>query len=260
MDSKPHYAPIDYIRSWLGTLVFFIDLVIALPIVICISILTLGYGNNFIVEHIGPLIAKPALAVIGIKHEIRGRYPDHPVIYIINHSSTLDLLIILALGMPNVRFVAKWELQYNPIFFLLGRVTGQVFIQRRKSDKAVKILQNAYDRMKRQQLSVMLAPEGSRKHPGIIGPFKKGPFRMAMDLDYPIVPIYIDGAIALNPGGSLIAKAGTIVSTIHEPEPVTHWTLDNLEEHIAAMRARYLTWAGITEEENERHAGTKRRN
>jgi 1-acyl-sn-glycerol-3-phosphate acyltransferase len=106
----------------------------------------------------------------------------------------------------------------------------------------------------------MLAPEGSRKHEGIIGPFKKGPFRMAMDIGYPVVPIFIDGAIRLNPGGSLIAKAGVITTTVHKPIPTDHWTLENMEDHIARIRAQYLAWTGITEEENQQHAGTKRRN
>jgi 1-acyl-sn-glycerol-3-phosphate acyltransferase len=259
MELESSYRPIDYVRSIAGIIVFFINIVIAMPIVVVLSVLSLGYLNNWLVENIGPAIANPPLAIIGINHEIRGAFPDYPAIYIINHSSTLDLLIILSLAIPKARFVAKWELQYNPIFFMLGRFTGQVFIQRKKSDDAVRRLQKSYDRMKHQQLSVMLAPEGSRKHPGIIGPFKKGPFRMAMDLNYPIVPIFIDGAIQLNPGGSLIAKEGTITSTIHDPISVEDWNLDNLEEKIAQVRARYLAWTGITEEENQRHAGTKRR-
>src|SRR5699024_1084505 len=120
-----------------------------------------------------------------------------------------------------------------------------VFIQRRKSEKAVAILQKTYHRIKSQQLSIMLAPEGSRKHPGVIGPFKKGPFRTAMDLNYPIVPIFFEGNRELSKGGTLIAKPGELTAHIHSPIDVSGWDLKNLDEHIANVRAKYLEWAGV---------------
>lgn len=246
MDNK-ELSFIEYVRSILGIITFFVLLIAATPVILVLLIISGGRLTNFVVEQIAPLIAKPALCVIGINFSItlHNDQITHPAVFIINHSSTLDVLTILALGLPRVRFVAKWELQYNPIFFLLGRLTGQVFIKRQDSDKAVATLQKAYNRIKLNELSVMLAPEGSRKHPGIIGPFKKGPFRMAMDLGYPIVPIYFEGNRELSLGGSLLAKSGNATAHIHKAIDTTHWTLDNLEERIAEVRKLYLNWAGI---------------
>jgi 1-acyl-sn-glycerol-3-phosphate acyltransferase len=160
------------------------------------------------------------------------------------------MLTILALGLPRVRFVAKWEFQYNPIFLVLGRLTGQIFIKREKSEEAIERLRKTYNRIQKQQLSILMAPEGSRKHPGIIGPFKKGPFRMAMDLDYPIVPIYFEGNRQLSKGNTLITKSGSLTAHIHPPIDLSNWTLDNLEENIIDVRKKYLHWAGISEEED----------
>ncbi len=95
----------------------------------------------------------------------------------------------------------------------------------------------------------MMAPEGSRKHPGIIGPFKKGPFRMAMDLNYPIVPIYFEGNRELSKGGTMITKSGQVTAHIHEAIDVSDWTVDNLNEHIKEVRNRYLEWAGVENED-----------
>lgn len=239
----------EYLRSILGIITFFILLVLATPVILLLLILSFGELSNLVVEHIAPLIAKPALYVIGIDFSVRVHDPKitFPAVFIINHSSTIDILTILALGLPRVRFVAKWELQYNPLFFLLGRLTGQVFIKRQKSDKAVAALQKAYDRIKRKELSVLLAPEGSRKHPGIIGPFKKGPFRMAMDLSYPIVPIYFEGNRDLSKGGSLLAKSGKATAHVHPPIDTSDWSLDNLEQHIEEVRSMYLNWAGVAQ-------------
>lgn len=243
----------EYIRSWLGIATFFLLLIIATPVILLLLVLSLGRLSSFVVEQIAPLIAKPALFVIGIDFNIKLHegHMHHPSVFIINHSSTLDVLTILALGLPRVRFVAKWELQYNPLFFLLGRLTGQVFIKRQDSDKAIATLHKAYDRINRRKLSVMLAPEGSRKHPGIIGPFKKGPFRMAMDLNYPIVPVYFEGNRQLSKGGSLLAKNGKATAHVYGPIDTSDWSLENLEEHMREVRDMYLRWADIPKEEDK---------
>lgn len=248
--SEPDLRFFDYIRSILGIIVFFIIFLIATPLILALLIITFGQATNFIVEQVAPLMVKPVLWVSGIDFSINLHTDEitHPAVYIINHSSTVDLLTILAMGLPRARFVAKWELQYNPIFFLLGHLTGQVFIKRQNSERAVATLQNVYKRIKRNKLSVLLAPEGSRKHPGIIGPFKKGPFRMAMDLDYPIVPIYFEGNRELSAGGSLMVKPGKAVGHVHQPIDTSGWTLENLDAHIAEVRQKYLDWAGVEED------------
>lgn len=189
------------------------------------------------------------MAVAGISFRVEKHsdsFPS-PAVYIINHNSTLDILTILALGLPGVRFVAKWEFQYNPLIFLVGRLTGQVFIRREKTEKAIATLQKAMDRVKRDQLSLMFAPEGTRKHEGVIGPFKKGPFRMAIDLNYPIVPIYFEGNRSLSRGSALFTKTGTCTAHIYPPINTQDWALENLEEKIEQVRNQYLQWAEIHE-------------
>lgn len=253
MAKKPSLRLSEYVRSILSIFVFFILLLFFTPVILILLILSFGKLRNFVVESIAPLIAKPVLYTAGLRFRIKlhGNGIHFPAIYIINHSSTIDLLTILALGLPRVRFVAKWQLQYNPLFFLLGRLTGQVFIRREKSDKAVAALKKVQERIRQNHLSLMMAPEGSRKHPGIIGPFKKGPFRMAIDLGYPIVPIYFEGNRELSEGGFLLARSGDLTAHVHPPIDTSNWSVENLESHINSVRSLYLKWAGIeSEQEN----------
>lgn len=240
----------EYVRSQLGIVLFFLIFLIATPVILFLLILTFGKATNFIIGQIAPLMVRPVLWISGIDFSIHlhGNKIHHPAVFIINHSSTVDLLTILALGLPRVRFVAKWELQYNPLFFLLGRLTGQVFIKRQNTERAVAALQNVYDRIRKKKLSVLMAPEGSRKHPGIIGPFKKGPFRMAMDLGYPIVPIYFEGNRKLSSGGSLMVRSGRSTAHIHPPIETSGWTLNNIDQHIREVRSMYLEWADVEDE------------
>ncbi len=251
MHEMPPLRFSEYMRSILSILLFFILLILFTPAILALLILSFGKLRNFVVETIAPLIAKPVLYTAGLRFRVKlhGDGIHYPAIYIINHSSTIDLLTILALGLPRVRFVAKWQLQYNPLFFLLGRLTGQVFIRREKSDKAVAALKSVQDRIRQNQLSLMMAPEGSRKHPGVIGPFKKGPFRMAIDLEYPIVPVYFEGNRELSEGGFLLARSGDLTAHIFPPIDTSSWSVENLETHIDSVRSLYLEWAGIESEE-----------
>lgn len=237
----------EYVRSILAISTFFLMLLAATPLILFLLLITFGKASNFMVETLVPILVRPVMWISGISFEekLHAQELTSPAVFIINHSSTLDVLTLLAMGLPKIRFVAKWEFQYNPIFLLLGRLTGQIFIKREKSDKAIQTLKKTYKRIKRDQLSIMMAPEGSRKHPGIIGPFKKGPFRMAMDLGYPIVPIYFEGNRALSKGGTLITKSGELTAHVHESIDVSDWTLDNLEENISEVRNKYLGWAGV---------------
>ena len=241
----------EYLRSILAITTFFLIFLLFTPIILFLLLISFGKASNFVVEKIAPIMVHPVMWVSGISFDAKMHADEltSPAVFIINHSSTVDVLTLLALGLPKVRFVAKWEFQYNPIFLILGRLTGQIFIKREKSEKAIQRLKKTHRRIKRDELSVMMAPEGSRKHPGIIGPFKKGPFRMAMDLGYPIVPIYFEGNRDLSKGGTMITKSGQVTAHIHEAIDVSDWTVDNLNEHIKEVRNRYLEWAGVENED-----------
>ena len=235
---------IHILRSGIAALVFFLLLLIAFPLILFLVLISLGALTGKIIQYLGPVIARPPLSIIGIKldFEIDDHAFDQPAVFIINHSSTLDMLIIIALGLPNVRYVVKYEMQYNPIFFLVGRATGQVFIRRQQSEKAIRKLTSTYNRVRRNNISILMAPEGSRKHEGRIGPFKKGPFHMAIDLQYPIVPIFVSGVQELNPGGSLIAKQGRVTVYIHPPIDTSYWQKEKIAKYVEQVRNMYLEW------------------
>lgn len=240
---------IEYVRSIFAILLFIVILSTASVLITLIVLLTLGKSTNWIVKTFPRIMSYPVLFVLGIKFKLIDHRKDisKPAIYIFNHSSTLDIPVFLALGLERFRVVVKWELQYLPFFFIIGRLTGQVFIKRQNSEKAIATLLKTYERLQANNLSLVIAPEGSRKHEGVIGPFKKGAFRMAIDLGYPIVPIYFEGNDQLSLGGSLFAKSGEINAHIHPPISTENWKLETIDQHIAEVRAMYLDWARVKE-------------
>lgn len=237
----------EYVRSIITMIVFMLILLLVSLLVTILVLLTFGKATNWIVKTFPKYMGKPIFFLLGIDYHLNDLRKDtsKPVIFIFNHCSTLDIPAVLMLALERFRIVIKWELQYIPFFFIIGRLTGQVFIKRSDKQHAISTLQKTYDRLRENNLNLILAPEGSRKHEGKIGPFKKGAFRMAIDLGYPIVPIYFDGNDRLSKGGSLMAKQGEITATIHPQIDTSAWKIDTIEEHIEEVRNMYLDWAAV---------------
>ncbi len=226
--------------------VFIVLLAIFSILAIPIIVLSFGRLRDPLIEHVGGFLGWAVLSTIGIRLDIIDRRTDitRPKIYISNHSSTLDMFVILALGLKKTRFVAKYELQYNPFFFIIGRLTGQVFLRRKDRDKAMKALDQVLVDIREQQLSLYMAPEGTRKHEGIIGPFKKGAFHMALNTGYPICPIFIDGASKLAHGGSLISKSGRLRIVLNEEIDTSRYGKEDVDALLNDTRNLYLQWSG----------------
>ena len=93
-----------------------------------------------------------------------------------------------------------------------------------------------------------MSPEGSRKHDGIIGPFKKGPFHMALELDYPIIPIFFDGNSELSPGAFMVTKPGIITAYIYPPIKLLNPEERSLDRQISDVKDLYLKWVQSSKE------------
>ena len=79
-----------------------------------------------------------------------------------------------------------------PIFGLILKKYGIIPIVRQKIRKAIASLKDAEEAIK-QGTSFLISPEGTRTLNGEIGPFKKGPFHLAVNTNATIVPIALKG-------------------------------------------------------------------
>jgi putative phosphoserine phosphatase/1-acylglycerol-3-phosphate O-acyltransferase len=87
---------------------------------------------------------------------------------------------------------------------------------------------------------VVIAPEGTRRDTTEVGPFKKGPFRIAMAAGIPIVPIVIRNAQMIAARDSSTMNPGTVDVAVFPPISLADWDIENLPEHIAGIRQLYL--------------------
>jgi putative phosphoserine phosphatase/1-acylglycerol-3-phosphate O-acyltransferase len=135
--------------------------------------------------------------------------------------------------------VAKKEIQRHPIFGPLFSAAGVVFIDRANRERAIEALGPAVDALERG-LSIAIAPEGTRSPTPRLGAFKKGAFHIAMQAKAPIVPIVFRNALDALPKGSLFVRPATVEALVLPPIDTSEWSREYLDDHIAAIRERYL--------------------
>ena len=195
-------------------------------------------GVNFLTANWFPLV----LAVNGVTLNVRGQHnltARRPAVFIFNHRNNFDPFIIAALVHDNFTGVAKKELEKHPIIGTLGRLLDTAFIDRDDARSAVGSLHQIEEHAK-MGLSVVVAPEGTRLDTTEVGPFKKGPFRIAMSAGIPIVPIVIRNAEAIAGRDSSTMNPGTVDVVVLPPITVDHWTIPELPDRIGEIRQLYL--------------------
>lgn len=195
-------------------------------------------GVNFFTA----LFPQVLLGLNGVRLNVIGKEnltTTRPAVFIFNHRNQVDPVITASLVRDNWISVGKRELERDPIAGTLGKLTEMVFIDRDDAAAAVESLHEVEERAKRG-LSVVIAPEGTRVDTTGVGPFKKGPFRLAMAAGIPIVPVIIRNAEVVAARDSISAHPGTVDVAVFPAISVENWTLDTLPERIAEVRQLYL--------------------
>lgn len=195
-------------------------------------------GVNFFTAAFG----RALMTTVGININVLGEEnltKQRPAVFLFNHRNQADPLIAGHLVDTNFTSVGKKELEKDPIVGTLGRIMDAAFIDRDDPEKAVEGLKKV-EELARKGLSILIAPEGTRLDTTEVGPFKKGPFRIAMSAGIPVIPIVIRNAEVIAARDSSTFNPGTVDVVVYPPIPVDDWTRDNLEDRIAEVRQLYL--------------------
>ncbi|MDY6905722.1 MAG: lysophospholipid acyltransferase family protein [Thermodesulfobacteriota bacterium] len=216
-------------------LIVILDTVILGVITIAASFLD-PTGNR--VHYIGKFWSRLNLLLSGVRVKVVNRHniaPGRSYVLMSNHQSHYDVWALIAFMPLQLRWVMKIELREIPIFGLGCERMGQIYIDRSNPERAYKSLEAAGDKI-RNGASVVFFPEGTRSTDGMLLPFKKGGFKIALAAGVPILPITIRGSRAILPKGSARVKPGTIELVVHEPVPLDGFNLENRTELIQKVR------------------------
>ncbi len=192
-----------------------------------------------------------AASLAGIDLRVEGEehlWSQRPAVFIFNHQSGLDAVLLLKMLRRDLTAVAKRELRNNPIFGPLFGAAGVVFIDRGDRAKAIEALEPAVEAL-RQGRSLAIAPEGTRSLTPRLGRFKKGAFHMAMQAGVPLVPVVFRNVLDALPKDALVVRPATIEAVVLPPVDTRDWTAAGLDAEVHAIRQRYLEVLGQREEE-----------
>jgi 1-acyl-sn-glycerol-3-phosphate acyltransferase len=168
-----------------------------------------------------------------------------PAVLAANHSSYLDVVVLLAALPPEVRFVAKRELLRTPLVSTVIRKAGHLTVERGQTSQSVADAERVTAALRRGH-SVLVFPEGTFiQAPGIL-PFRLGAFKSAVETGRPVVPVAIRGTREILPADRWLPRPGPATVSIGRP------LVPDGEGWPAMVRLRDQTRAAIAELTGER--------
>ncbi len=174
---------------------------------------------------------------------------DGPCIFIANHQSHMDSLVLLTALPDEVKnnfyfgaaadrwFVkGKKKLILQPWYQSL--VLGNFPIRRGGGSRALDYAKTLLEK----GCNIGIFPEGTRATNGRLGQFRKGVALLALELDVPVVPVYLSGLREMRPKGQLEVTPGHASVEILEPLRFAAGTsvAEATEEMWQRMNERHL--------------------
>ena len=212
---------------------------IGAAVMLVVAILTLFRARRFYAEVMTRALARAVLWSAGVRfvvHQDRP-FPERQTIYISNHTSTLDIFILLAMGLPNSRYFMGGFLRKIVPLGIVTHIIGTFHTPLQTyPDKRVRCFQNAERVLRQTGESVYLSPEGERITDGTIGHFNKGTFHLATNLQVPILPFYIDIPPEIDPQMGYQVVPGTVQVYVLPELSTEGWKLDDLLENKESVR------------------------
>ena len=210
-----------------------------------VSLITAFQSRRFCSERLVTPFGRIVLRIWGIRMRVHraAPFPGGQVVYISNHTSTIDVFVLVALGLPNARYFLSGFLRKLLPLGLIGYLIGIFWtVPQAYPDRRTKIFQRAARVLGDSGESVYLSPEGERVTNGGIGPFNKGAFHLATALRAPIVPLFILIPKDMDPGRGLHARPGAVDVFVRPPIETASWCIEDLVANKERVRDYYLEW------------------
>jgi 1-acyl-sn-glycerol-3-phosphate acyltransferase len=170
--------------------------------------------------------------------EVRGSEhidPKQSYVIVSNHQSHYDVFVLYGWLGVDFKWVMKQELRRVPGLGIACARLGHIYINRFNHEEAMRAIEEAKRRIV-DGTSVLFFPEGTRSREEGMRQFKKGAFRMAVDLGLPILPVTITGTRDVLPPDTLDIRPGRAVMTLHPAIAVDPAAPGEVERLSAAAR------------------------
>ncbi len=193
--------------------------------------------------------SKAWLTASGTELTIEGREnvdDERSYVVVANHLSTLDIMVcFVAVGIP-IRYLAKKELFRIPLLAQAMRAIGIVEVDRAARSSIHEVVNQQAQKLIEHNRSLIIYAEGTRPRDGVMKPFKKGAFTMAITSGLPVLPVSIHGTYEAAVPGKPWFRGGPVTVIIDPAIPTEGMTpsdadaLRNQTREIIAKRVTDL--------------------
>lgn len=152
-----------------------------------------------------------------IRIEIRGKenrpkLKSQKIVYVSNHASYADAVILMSVLPKNVLFVGKQEILHWPFINTLFKKFGYLSVDRLDFTKNIQDATKIEESLKLGN-PILIFPEGTFTYATGLRPFKMGAFKIAVESQSPICPISLQGTRDLLRSGSFLFSPSKITVT-----------------------------------------------
>ena len=216
-----------FYNIWFYLLVFVFTIIIILPSFIFVVINKGWYKHFYKTGVLWSDLILLGMGLIPIKNKSPNTIKNHPYIFVANHVSMIDVMLLVSTIRQNpLVFIGKKELDKIPIFGFIYKRT-MILVDRSSKESKKKVFEETKNKLN-SGISLGIFPEGTV--PGIeveLAPFKHGAFTMAIEHQVPIVPMtFLDNKkrFPWSYGGLIGGSKGSpgkLRVKIHEPIDTT---------------------------------------
>ncbi|XP_028760301.1 1-acyl-sn-glycerol-3-phosphate acyltransferase isoform X1 [Neltuma alba] len=230
------------IISWIRIVICFVSMMVTTFIWALIMLVLIPWpyerirqGNIY-----GHVTGRMLMWILGNPIKIEGsEYANKRAIYISNHASPIDIFLIMWLTPTGTVGIAKKEIIWYPLFGQLYVLANHLRIDRSNPTVAIESLKEAARAVVRNNLSLIIFPEGTRSKNGRLLPFKKGFIHLAIQSRLPIVPMVLTGTHRAWRKGSLHVRPAPLTVKYLPPISTENWTVDKIDDYVEMVRNLY---------------------
>jgi len=207
-------------------------------------------SNSPMIEKIIRWWSRMWLLASGTKMTVEGKEnvdPNRSYVVVANHLSTLDIMVcFLAVGLP-IRYLAKKELFRIPLLAQAMRAVGIIEVDRAARGAIHSSVNRQAKELIAHNRSLIIYAEGTRPRDGVMKPFKKGAFTMAISSQLPVLPLSIHGTFEAAVPGKPWFRGGPVTAIIDPAIPtegMTQADADSLRDRVHEIIAKRVTDLG----------------
>lgn len=220
-------------------------MVVIIPFTLLYAVILLLFGKKYSMFCVWincRLLCPVLLTIWGIRMKIFGKEKldkNKTYVFVANHTTQVDVLACASAVHRPIRFLAKSELKYFPVFGYMVKMLG-IMVDRKSRESREKSYRYMTESLRKGEC-LFLYPEGTRNRTSApLKDFKDGAFKVAILAQVPIaVQTLVDARKVNNPKGIQLLP-GTIELHYSDPIETKGMTEDDLPRLKEMVRNEML--------------------